>query len=384
MFFVLAAIPKKNFMIRSIFFFCICSFAVLFSVNSFSQQKDSTFAKKDSAVIKISGYVDSYYAYFTDSVGDSNFQKFPSVSPRSNQFGLNTAMLTAQYDAEKIRGIISLQFGDIARSTWSSSFNNIMEAHAGIRLCKTLWLDVGFFRSHLGTEGLLPKENLTSSVSVGTYYSPYYENGFRLNYNPNDKLAINLYTLNGYNIYEDNNNRKSFGMLTTYTLKNKGNIGYSNYIGDDTPSAADSIPHFRVHQNLFWNYQIKKIKIQIGGDYCMQQNSDTSGKKSASVFSGVATCKYLCIKKVAVYARGEIFNDPQGFMSAPPFRDLTGKLTGLKLWGVTAGMEYQPNENSYIRLEGRQIYMDDAQKIFRWKENKNFRLEILFNVGISF
>src|ERR1700746_2805557 len=144
---------------------------IFWSSKSFSQQKDSVISKKivDVSALKISGYVDAYYAYYTDSVGEGNYQKFPSISPRSNQFGLNTAMLTAQYDAEKVRGIVTLHFGDIPRCAWSSTFNPLMEAHVGIRLHKTLWLDAGFFRTHFGTEGLLPKENFCSSVSVNTF-----------------------------------------------------------------------------------------------------------------------------------------------------------------------------------------------------------------------
>ncbi len=258
-----------------------------------------------------------------------------------------------------------------------------MEAHAGVRLCKTLWLDGGFFRTHFGTEGLLPKENIASSVSICTFYEPYYEAGFRLNYNPNNKLSVNVYLLNGYNLYEDNNTKKSLGMLATYALGDKGNIGYSNYIGNDTPTAADSISHLRFHNNLFWNYQFGKLKTQIGGDYCMQENSDTTGKKSATMFSGVLGLKYQLKKKVAVYTREEIFNDPQGFMGGVLI-DKAGKETGLKLWGATGGIEYKPTDNSYIRLEARQIEMDANQEIFRWKENEDSRLEILFHFGVSF
>src|SRR5690242_1478962 len=97
--------------------------ASLFATKCFS-------AGSDSAAIKISGYVDAYFAYYTDSVGAGAFQKFPSVSPRSNQFGLNTAQVTFQYDAEKVRGLATLHYGDIPVSAWSGTFNNIMEAHA--------------------------------------------------------------------------------------------------------------------------------------------------------------------------------------------------------------------------------------------------------------
>lgn len=369
---------KRNTLLFLLFF-------ILFSFQDFAQEKDSLLKKTDLSAIKISGYVDAYYAWYTDSVGEGNYQKFPSISPRSNQFGVNTAQLTLQYDAEKVRGMAVIHFGDIARSAWSTTFNPIMEAHAGVRLAKKVWLDAGFFRTHIGAEGLLPKENFTSSVSVCTYYEPYYESGIRLNYNPNDKLSINLFLLNGYNMYEDNNRKKSFGMLVTYALGDKGNIGYDNYIGDDTPAAADSISHLRTYQNVFVNYQIKKLKMQLGFDYALQQNSGISyPNKTASMYSGVLGLKYLLKKQFAIYGRGELFNDPNGFMSGTII-DKQNKNTGLKLWGATAGVEYKPAENSYIRLEGRQLKMDKDQEIFRWNgDNEDSRLEILLNIGISF
>lgn len=78
------------------------SFIFLLAANGFVQTNDST------SKFKISGYADAYYVHYTDSVGTGNYQKFPSISPRSNQFGLNTAQLSFQYDAEKFRGIIIL------------------------------------------------------------------------------------------------------------------------------------------------------------------------------------------------------------------------------------------------------------------------------------
>ncbi len=359
---------------KILFFFCV--YAILSATKSFSESSDS-------AAIKVSGYVDAYYAYYTDSVGPGNFQKFPSVCPRSNQFGLNTAQVTFQYDAEKIRALATLHYGDIPLSAWSGTFNNIMEAHAGVRLCKKIWLDAGFFRTHVGTEGLLPKENFTSSVSINTFYEPYFESGARLNYNPNDQLAINFFVFNGYNRYEDNNDKKSFGALVTYALGSKGSLGYSNYTGDDSP-IGDTVSHTRIHQSLFFNYQVDKLKIQVGGDYCIQQNSDTLGEDLATMFSGVASLKYLCYSNFSVYVRGEIFNDPQGFMSAV-ITDTKGTLTGYKLIGFTEGVEYKPSGNSYIRLESRQLIADKTQEIFYWKGDiRNYRMEILLNMGISF
>ncbi|MEP7168655.1 MAG: outer membrane beta-barrel protein [Bacteroidota bacterium] len=362
---------------KTLFFLCV--FAILTAGKSFSQPADST------SKLKFSGYVDAYYAYYTDSVGRGNFQKFPSVSPRSEQFGLNAICLTAQYDDEKVRGTVTLHYGDIPVSAWSGTFNNIMEAHGGVRIINKLWIDAGFFRTHVGTEGLLPKENITSSVGVPTYYEPYFESGVRLNYNPTEKIAINLFLLNGFNIYQDNNSKKSFGLLATYALGDKGNIGISNYTGDDTPGDADSISHLRIFQNLFINYQFNNLKVQLGGDYAVQENSDIAfGNKSAAMYSGVLGLKYQAVDVFAVYARGEIFNDPEGFLSGIII-DKKSRLTGLKLMGGTFGIEYKPMEGSYIRLETRQLIMDEDQQIFKFDGiEENHRTEILLNLGVSF
>ena len=63
-------------------------------------------------------------------------------------------------------------------------------------------------------------------------------------------------------MFEDNNSKKSIGTVVTYALGNKGNVGYSNYIGDDTPE-DDSATHLRIHQNIFFNYQFNKIYASI-------------------------------------------------------------------------------------------------------------------------
>ena len=333
--------------------------------------------------VTLTGYVDAYYARYTDSVGKGNFQQFPTTAPRDNSFGLNMAMLTAKYTNDKVRGILTLHYGDIVLSTWSKSYTYVQEANAGFSICKKLWLDAGFFRSHVGTEGIFGKENITSSVAIATFNEPYYEAGFRLNYNPSDKLMINFYLLNGYNIIEDNNNKKSWGMLATYIVNDKLNLGYSNYFGDDS-NLKDSVTHFRMFHNLFINYQNKKIKMQLGADYCTQEHSDTSGKKMATMFNALATVRYQFAKKFAMYTRGEVYNDPSGILSGIEPNKVNRKI-GLELWGVTYGIEYKPSANSYIRIEGRELQCDPNQQIFRWDgKNQSHRSEIGLHLGVHF
>ncbi|MCB0728477.1 MAG: outer membrane beta-barrel protein [Ignavibacteriae bacterium] len=331
-----------------------------------------------------SGYIDAYGAYYTDSVGVSNFQKFPTVSPRSEEIGLNIAMITGKYSTDRIRGVLTLQYGDIPKSSWSETYNFIQEANAGFRISRGLWLDGGFFRSYIGCEGLLPKENITSSIAIPTFYEPYYEAGFRLSFTPEERLALNLFLLNGYNLYEDNNFKKSGGFLGTYTFNDNVSLSYANYFGDDSPE-GDSVSHFRFFNNLYTNFQKGKTKFVAEFDFAFQENSKLSNLSEAAwMESGLFALSYQAGKQINVYGRAEVYNDPDGILSGV-FEVQNNDTTGLKLWGITLGVQYNPTENSYIRLEGRSLTTASDQKIFRWNdENKNNRLECMINMGVSF
>lgn len=336
------------------------------------------------STFSITGYIDAYYAYYTDSVGPGSYQKFPTTSPRSNTPGLNIAQVSVQYAGQKLRGMATFHYGDIANSTWANPYNNIQEAHIGFKVCNKLWVDGGFFRTHFGTELLTPAENITSSVTVGTYHEPYYESGLRLNWDPTAKLSVNVYLLNGYNQFIDNNNKKSVGLAATYAINEHLGIGYTNYIGDDA-APNSTIKQLRFHNNAFLNYQKNKFRMQIGGDYCLQQNSDiATHSKSASMYSALATFRYQCAPKMGVYVRGEMFSDPEGYMSTT-FLDSKGKATGYKLMGYTAGAEFKPTAESYIKLEGRFLQMDNDQYIYYYNGvAQNTRFEIMLNGGITF
>ena len=342
---------------------------------------------QDSSSFSVSGYVDAYAAIYQDSLPPGEYQQFPSVSPRSHQFGLNVAQLSAKYSGNRIRGTVTLHYGDIPLSTWSPTFNFIQEANVGVRLCKKAWLDAGFFRTHIGTEGLFPKENITSSVAVPTFFEPYYQAGLRLNYTPTEKLALNFYLLNGYNLFEDNNKKKSAGLLATYTINSNLSVGYDNYVGDDTPQ-GDTTNHLRFYNNAFLNFEKGKIKIVTGVDVCLHQHPDISAfdssENSGLMVSGVFILRYMISSMFNVYGRFEFYNDPDGVVSGVMF-DSKQHPTGLKLWGETAGAEWKPTTNSYLRLEVRALVADSDQEIFYWdKEFRNTRLEAMINLGVWF
>ena len=182
--------------IQKIFFSLFIFGNIIYSSLVFSQQSDSIPQKTNSKIIpesfKVSGYVDTYYAYYTDSVGTNNYEKISVISPKSNQFSLNVIQLTAQYTAENVRAVATLHYGDIPSSAWSPDFNMIQEANAGFRISNKFWLDAGFFKTHIGTEALLPKDNIVSSLAVITFYEPWWQSGVKLSYLPNNRAQGEL------------------------------------------------------------------------------------------------------------------------------------------------------------------------------------------------
>ncbi len=336
------------------------------------------------STFSIGGYIDAYYAYYTDSVGPGNYQKFPTTSPRSNSPGLNIAQLSVMYTGKKVRGAAVLHYGDLPNTIWTAPFSAVQEAHLGFKVVDHFWIDGGFFRSHFGTEMLTPAENIASSVTVSMYHEPYYESGLRFNVDITPRALLSAYLLNGYGVFIDNNNKKSGGMVVAYTVNEDIAFGYSNYIGDDSPP-GDTAGHMRIAQNAWFNYQAGKIRLQVGGDVMMQQNADIkTGKENAMMFSALTALKYQCSEKIAVYGRGEIFNDANGFLSGIR-PDKTGKLTGYKIIGMTIGGECKPTPESYVKLEGRMLQADKDQEIFyNGGSATNVRFEIMINAGVTF
>lgn len=348
-------------------------------------------AQKDSASgLKFSFYVDAYYAHYSDSVGRGKYERFGYVSPISDNFGINIAQLSAQYTSNLIRSTITIQYGDIPGAVWSPKFNYVQEAYAGIKLFNHFWMDAGFFRTHIGTESLTPKDNICSSQAITSWTEPFYESGVRFTYTPSDKFTGAFYIVNGSNMFVATNNEKAVGLALTYNISDKLNIGYYNLLSDDTPDSIQMY-HWRLWNNLALNWNIcKKLKLQAGVDYVTQEHSDITVSPTYITYSTawgygtIFTLKYQCLEKFAVYGRFETLYDPTGVMVGPD--NYLSNDPSYELMGFTFGMEYKPTASSYIRLEGRELDMTGNSEDYFYSNGaySNQRGEIMINTGISF
>ncbi len=353
---------------------------ILFFNTLYAQDKTTSgFLSGIADGLSINGYIDTYISWDNDKGNPQ--RQFSAISPYRDEFRLNMAQISAKYEMDRVRGIATILFGDIPTVNWPSNQQFVQEANVGFRLAKGLWIDGGYFLTHIGGEGLIPMNNYFTSLSLCTYYEPFFQSGVKLSYAASDKFAAQVHLVNGFNVFADNNKNKSFGIQLWGQPNPKFDITYNNLIGNEMPSGV--VGKTRFYNNLVIKiYPAKKLDIIICGDFCIQEKSKlTDTTASASMFSGFIALKYKPVKNFSMSLRGEIFQDEDGMLSGV-FTDSTGKATGLKASGVTFGLEYNPMSGSYVRLETRLLNADKDQKIFY--DNKNSRIEVNLSAGVGF
>ena len=336
---------------------------------------------------KFSGYADTYYAYDNDNNG-SILRQFSVISPVRDQFRINLAQVTGKYTNKNIRGMITLQFGDIPNYNWPQSPNQYMqyvqEANVGFSPVKNLWVDGGYFLTHIGAEGLLPINNYLNTQALATYYEPIYQGGIKVSYDFSDKVYGSLYLLNGYNVLADNNLNKSGGMQLGIKPVSNLELIYNNIFGNEQPQGSPGKTRF--YNNFVVKYApVKKLDLLLGVDFASQEKSDISDSSaSASLLSGLLAVRYNFITKFFVSARGEYYEDNNGILSGI-YTNTDGELIGLKAAGIAFALEANPTDNSYIRADVRFLKTGNSLSIFTHdKTPSDERTELTLGAGIEF
>nr|WP_294859364.1 porin [uncultured Fluviicola sp.] len=346
-------------------------------MNPYHQEYDTT------GKLKISGYIDTYYSYYTDTLGAGGYSKFPTSSPKNNQFGINIVQVSAKYESRRMRGIATLFYGDIPLSAWSQNLNLIQEANVGFRVFKKLWLDAGYFRTHIGLESIQPRENITTSIATTTYFEPYFLSGAKLTWQQSNKWTYQVNVFNGFSTFVETNKNKAIGISIGYA-GTQWTHTLSSIVSDEYPSYVKQ-NHFRHYTNYIGVFKTNHIVLGLEGNFGYQQNSQLSDtNKTAFVFSGIVAFKYRFTHLIAAYTRFELFSDPDEILTGP-IENENHNLTGLDILGGTLGFEYKPIPNAYFRIESRVLKTKATERIFYYNNHSNnIRWEGIASIGLWF
>jgi hypothetical protein len=353
-------------------------FAIFGIVNiTFGQENDE---KKNE--LSIGSYIDTYFSVMDTESNPADFQPFSAVGPRDNSFGVNIAQVNVNYQNDRVRSEVIFHMGDIPSATWSNDFPALQTANVGIKLKEGLWLDAGFFGTHLGTESFLPKNNMLSSITVLTFNEPFYQSGAKLSWDASDSFYAELHVLNGYHSLVDNNDSKSVGILLSHSLSDNTSISYSNLYGNEADNGFTAQNRFyqNIYVNQNWN---DKVYLTAGFDFGIQSNSDlNTADESASLYGGLFTLRYQFNPQWSVTGRGEMMKDENGFLTGV-YTDVNGEIKGLEIIGLTLGSEFKPNDGAYLRAEMRYLETPSEMKLFYDGSLTNSRVEFMVTLGLE-
>lgn len=323
---------------------------------------------------KISAGVDFYYSY--DGDAENKERQFSALSPYRDEFRINLAQFSLAYKSDNIRGKFAVHYGDVQKYNWETENPNLQEANIGFSPVENLWIDAGYFITHIGAESF-PSESFFSSFSLPSYYQPFYQSGIKTGYDFSEKFSALLFLLNGYNLIEDNNKNKSYGMQLMYSPLEELQIVYNNIAGNENPEGEAG--QLKMLNNLvFYFNPVTEIETIAAFDFGLCENADIGNpEKTGYSYGAMLSAKYYFLEKFSTAVRGEFYQDINGIFSG---QIMQGR--GMKGNGVTLGFEYNPVETGYIRLEGRYLRLDkDYLNIF---SGANDRSEIIISAGINY
>ncbi len=342
-------------------------------------------AGETKPLVNVSAYVDAYFANDDDQLQTSAGNPFnytrqlTYINYKKNQFGLNTAQVTADLSFNNVRGTVTLQAGDLAGTAWElpggSLYPMIQQAFAGYNVFDKVWIDAGYFLTHIGGEALLPKDNWLSSHSLVTYYEPFYQAGVRASYE-SDNLTLQVHILNANGRIEDNNDNKTFGLFASCKPLDELTVSYANVIGNEDPGRPEDGSVHMLH-NLVAQYNLStalSIRAQLDIASKDVPNADTTREPVAGSYLGLsAAVHYVLTSELGATARFAMVNNEDG-VYAPV---LSGN-------AVTLGCEYKPADIFYIRLEGTMFQLDDDYRMFIDRDGKasSKKMEIVLNFGV--
>lgn len=338
-----------------------------------------TMNAQNAPEVKLGAFVETYIA--TDNSKEiiengQTFRPFAHISGRENEFGLNVAQLTGTISWNNaIRGKVTIHAGDIMAQTYN--FQAIQEANIGVCVSENMWIDAGYFLTHIGSESLMPKDNWFSSHSLITAHAePYFQSGVKGSYS-GEQLSFALMILNGFGIFNENNDNKTFGWSVGFNPSKDISLGYNAIIGNESPLNSKANTLFLNNIN-FEFHPMSNLDLKGQIDILMQDIPDVSkpGETKSGTFIGFAAQgRYHLTEKIRAMLRLAYGTNDDGIVGGVSKNFLDASLGG----------EYKPSPFSYVRLEGRMISFDEETgKTFIDSDGKatNSRMELILTFGV--
>ncbi|WP_291138010.1 porin [Flavobacterium sp. UBA7663] len=320
--------------------------------------------EKDSLKIKVSGFLETYYAYdFSNPTTDAKLPFMYNYN-RHNEFNVNNGLIRAQLQYGNAYVSIAVHAGTYVDDNYASEdIKLVSEAYVGMYLNdnKKSSIEVGIMPSYIGFESATTATNLTLTRSILAENSPYFMTGIKYNYKPNEKWSFSGLVTNGWQRINkpDKTVAPAFGTQIVYKPSEKTTLNWSTFIGKEFYGTELGMRYF---SNLYWdNTWNSKWRTILGFDFGIQDSSSLNDKHLYWM-SPVLITQYSINSKWQTAVRVEYYQDEDNVIVATS--------DAFKTSGASINFDYLPNSKVKLRTEAR--YFDSKETIFFDNKSNNF------------
>lgn len=320
--------------------------------------------EKDSLKIKVSGFLETYYAYDFSNPTTETKLPFMYNYNRHNEFNVNNGLIRAQLQYGNAYASIAIHAGTYVDDNYASEDIKLLsEAYVGMYLNdnKKSSIEVGIMPSYIGFESATTATNLTLTRSILAENSPYFMTGVKYNYKPNDKWSFSGLVTNGWQRINkpDKTVAPALGTQVVYKPSEKATLNWSTFIGKEFYGTELAMRYF---SNLYWdNTWNSKWRTILGFDFGIQDSSSLNDKHLFWM-SPVLIAQYSINSKWQSAVRLEYYQDEDNVIIATS--------DAFKTSGASLNFDYLPNSKVKLRTEAR--YFDSKEAIFFDNKSNNF------------
>jgi len=209
---------------------------------------------------------------------------------------------------------------------------------------KGVQLDFGKFYTSAGAEVTDTYPNWTYSRPFLYALGPYYHTGLRVTKPITEKFTAGAQLVQGWNGLDGKNHGLTVGLTGAYNPSSKVGMAANFYTG---PEDYFGLKTYRNFMDLVLTLNpTAKSNFYVNFDYGRDKFS--IGKATANYYGVAVAGRYQLAPKFAVAARGEVYQDADGFWTgaAQQLREIT--LTG----------EFKPKDYFLTRVEYRRDWVE--------------------------
>jgi hypothetical protein len=283
---------------------------------------------------------------------DSGTNRQRVFDQEANSFLLDLAQI--QFAREAPRGGVGyklkLSFGETAKYIHSAGLGDpgeafdLTEAYVNYvaPLGSGLKVQFGKFVTYHGAEVIEARDNLNYSRSfLFNYAIPFTHTGFLVGYTFSPVLTANLYAVNGWDVFNDNNKGKTFGTSFVVTPIEPLTMNLGLMYG---PEQSDNSSHYRFLVDWVGTFKAtKKLTFVLNADFANEEKDPLNGGKNSRWYGVAGYAKYDFTDWFSTSIRAEFFCDKDGVR------------TGIRqnLTEITITPEFRITKNLLVRPEYR-------------------------------